>query len=133
MFSFSCHSICFCRAFAAFQEPKKKQEDAATKTKPAMHSFIHDISAIQSHSIREGSTKAQGAKKKKSKVTSTPFRQSFLNEKTRMVADGSYLDISKNVTTGPPEIKHELIKTAKENKEKHVQGTFWKGSKNDLG
>ena len=84
------------------------------------HSFIHDISAIPTHSIIEGPMKGHGIKKKKAKVTSTPFNPSSWSEKTRMVADGSYLDVTKNLIAGPGDLKHDAVKAPKETKEKQI-------------
>ena len=61
--------------------------------------------------------KGQGAKKKKAKVTSTPFNPSSWSEKTRMIADGSYLEVSKNVTTGTPGMINKAVQGSKEAKE----------------
>ena len=47
----------------------------------------------------EGPLKGQDAKKKKAKVTSTPFDPSAWSERTRVVADGSYLDLSRPMGT----------------------------------
>lgn len=101
------------------QETSKKPEDDVSKSKPTSHSFIHDISAIQSHGISDGTIKGHGTKKKKAKVTSTPFNPQAWSEKTRMIADGSYLDISKNIPAGHSDVKHEVLKTLKDSKETH--------------
>ena len=64
--------------------------------------------------------KGHGTKKKKAKVTSTPFNPSSWSEKTRMVADGSYLDVTKNLITGPGDLKQDVVRAPKEAREKQV-------------
>ena len=60
--------------------------------------------------------KGAGAKTKKAKVTSTPFNPAAWSEKTRMVADGSYLDLSRNVTVGQHDVLRDLAKKEKEDR-----------------
>ena len=55
--------------------------------------------------------KGQMTKSKKSRVTSTPFNPSACNEKTRnYIPDGSYLDISRNLTVGQQDIAQTIVK-----------------------
>lgn len=65
-------------------------------------------------------------KKKKAKVTSTPFNPQTWIEKTRSVADGSYLDISKNLVPTQSDEKHRVSRASKERKEKPAlnKGSF---------
>ena len=64
--------------------------------------------------------KGAGAKTKKAKVTSTPFNPAAWSEKTRMIADGSYLDISRNVTVGQHDVIRDLAKKEKEDRSSKV-------------
>ena len=90
------------------------------RVKSTTTSFIHDISAIPASSIIEGPIKDHGTKKKKSKVTSTPFNPSSWSEKTRMIVDGSYLDVSKTMTAAMPDTKHDVAKVTKDTREKRI-------------
>ena len=90
------------------------------KMKPTTASFIHDISAIPAPSIIERPMKDLGITKKKSKVTSTPFNPSSWSERTRMIADGSYLDVSKTMTAALPDTRHDVAKVTKDAREKRI-------------
>lgn len=122
-------SLCkptFCLYFLLIaKEPKPQKPAEATQKpgKPTAHSFIHDISAIASSSIMEGAMKGAGAKTKKAKVTSTPFNPAAWSEKTRMVADGSYLDLSKNVTVGQHDVIRGLAKKEKEDRDSKMRNS----------
>ena len=67
--------------------------------------------------------KAGGAKTKKAKVTSTPFNTAAWSEKTRMVADGSYLDLSRNVTVGQHDVIRGIAKKEKGNQSSKIKNS----------
>ncbi|XP_065071557.1 HAUS augmin-like complex subunit 8 isoform X2 [Rhopilema esculentum] len=100
-------------------KPPKVAKDNSTIGRAGDPSFINDISAIASHSMVEGPLKGQDAKKKKAKVTSTPFDPSAWSERTRVVADGSYLDLSRHM--GNVDVRTHM--TTKDEKKKPGHST----------